>query len=258
MILHNTESGNSEKAIVILHGLMGSSANWQGIQGILSTTHRVICLDLPNHGKSPHIARFDLRSLAEDVSETMDALGAPRAVVIGHSLGGKVAMQMAGGEGGRVRGLIAVDISPRAFPPVHLFALRACQELKVGEVRRRKDLDAALAQFIPSQEMRDFLLMNVMRQKGGAFGWRVPLQYLIDNYQTVSDAVQMDAPYTGRALFVGGGDSPFHIERDTALIRRLFLSMRIVTIPGAGHLVHTNRPDAFIREVRRFLEEGEL
>ena len=258
MFLHHTCAGKGEGCVVILHGLMGSSANWRAVQSALSATHRVICLDLPNHGASPHVARFDLRSLAEDAVETMDALGVGRAVIIGHSLGGKVAMQMAGEFPERVRGLVVVDITPRAFQPVHLFVLRACQQLPLEGVTRRADLDAALAQSIPQAETRDFLLKNVVRDADGAFVWRVPLHYLIDNYQSVSDAVSMTAPYRGPALFVAGGDSPFHVERDADLIGGWFPSVRLVTIPGAGHLVHADQPDAFIRVTRQFLEENGL
>ena len=258
MILHRTDKGDSEKAVIILHGLMGSSENWRGIQDALSATHRVCCLDLPNHGKSPHVARFNLRSLAEDVAETLDALGIRQAAVIGHSLGGKAAMQMASEFPGRVRGLIAVDITPRAFQPVHLFVLRACQQLDLTGVTRRSELDAALAASIPQAETRAFLLKNIVRQADGSLAWRVPLHYLIDNYQAVSDAVPMTLPYGGPALFIAGEDSPFHVERDAALIQGWFPAMRIVTVPHAGHLVHTDQPEAFIREVRHFLETEAL
>ena len=258
MMLHHISAGEGEGFVIILHGLMGSSANWRAVQSALSATHRVICLDLPNHGASPHVARFDLRSLAEDVVETMGALGIDRAVIIGHSLGGKVAMQMTGEFPDRVRGLVVVDITPRAFQPVHLFVLRACQQLNLSGVARRADLDAALAQSIPQAETRDFLLKNVVRDADGAFVWRVPLHYLIDNYQTVSDAVAMPVPYGGPALFVAGELSPFHVERDAAQIQGWFPSMRLVTVSCAGHLVHTENPEAFIREVRQFLSEESL
>jgi len=258
MLLHHTTKGNSENAIIILHGLMGSVENWRTVQGALSASHRVVCLDLPNHGKSPHVARVTLRSMAEDVAETMDALGVDRAVVIGHSLGGKVAMQMTSEFPERVRGVVVVDITPRAFQPVHLFVLRACQQLDLSGTARRADLDTALAQSIPQAETRDFLLKNVVRQEDGAFAWRVPLHYLIDNYQTVSDAVPMTVPYKGPALFVAGELSPFHVERDSALIQGWFPAMRLVTVPQAGHLVHTDQPEAFVRTVRQFLDEEAL
>jgi esterase len=254
MVLHHTIKGNSENAVVILHGLLGSSANWRTVQDALSATHRVVCLDLPNHGRSPHVARFDLRTMGDDVAETMDALGIGRAVVVGHSLGGKVAMQMASDHAARSSGLVVVDISPRAIQPVHLFILRACEQLDVAAAARRSDLDEALARVVPQQATRDFVLKNVVRGDGGRFMWRVPLRHLIDNYNVVSDAPPLVAPYGGPALFIAGETSPFRLSEDEGLIRGWFPAARFVTVAGAGHLVHIDQPDAFIETLGAFLK----
>ncbi len=240
--------------LVILHGLMGSCENWRSVRVALSNAWRVICLDLPNHGKSPHAARTDLPSMGDDVIETLRAHGVEgRFFLMGHSMGGKVAMQLACDRPERVRGLVVVDISPRAIQPVHLFVLRACQGLDLAAAARRSDLDASLAESIPQAETRDFLLKNVARGEGGRFAWRVPLQALIDNYRVVSDAPPLLAPYEGPSLFVAGEHSPFHLRKDEDLIRGWFPTARFVTVPGAGHLVHTDQPTAFVTEVREFL-----
>ena len=252
MKLHSESSGAGEP-VVILHGLMGSCENWRGVRAALADRYRVVCLDLPNHGRSPHVARFDLRSIGDDVAETLDAAGVGQAVVIGHSLGGKVAMQMASDHAERLRGLVVVDISPRAIQPAHLFVLRACLQLDLASAKRRSELDAALAQLIPQPETRDFLLKNVVRGKDGQFVWRVPLQYLIDNYRAVSDAPPLVAPYAGPALFVAGETSPFRLRADEALVRGWFPAVRFVTIPGAGHLVHADQPERFEAQMRTFL-----
>ena len=254
MILHSICEGNSEKTAVILHGLMGSSENWRTVQAALSATCRVICLDLPNHGKSPHAVRFDLRTIGDDVVETLDALGVGPAVMVGHSLGGKVAMQMASDHADRLRGLAAVDISPRAIPPVHLFILRACAQLDVAAAARRSDLDGALARYVPQQATRDFVLKNIVRDGEGRFAWRVPLQHLIANYKVVSDAPPLVAPYEGPALFIAGEASPFRLSEDEGLIRGWFPAARFVSIAGAGHLVHADQPEAFIAALGAFLE----
>ena len=169
-------------------------------------------------------------------------------------MGGKVAMQLACDCPGRVRGLVVVDISPRAIQPAHLFVLRACQDIDLSAAQRRSDLDAALARYIPQRETRDFLLKNVVRDAEGRFGWRVPLQYLIDNYREVSDAPPLPSPYAGPVLFVAGETSPFHLQKDEALIRKWFPAARLITVAGAGHLVHTDRPEDFLATVRPFLE----
>ena len=256
MKLHAECEGTGE-AIVILHGLMGSSENWRGVRAALADRRRIICLDLPNHGRSSHVAFFDLRSMGDDVAETLESLGVGRAVVMGHSLGGKVAMQMASDHADRLRGLVVVDISPRAIQPVHLFVLRACQQLDLASATRRSELDAALARSVPQQATRDFLLKNIVRDRDGRFAWRVPLQALIDNYRTVSDAPPLIAPYEGPALFVAGETSPFRLMADEALIRGWFPAAVFVTIPGAGHLVHADQPDVFVAQVRAFLDRLE-
>lgn len=253
MKLHS-ESGGAGPAVVVLHGLMGSCENWRGVRVALSDRHHVVCLDLPNHGRSPHAARFDLRSIGDDVIETLDAAGVGPAVVIGHSLGGKVAMQLASDHADRLKGLVVVDISPRAIQPVHLFVLRVCQQLDLAAAGRRSELDEALARFVPQQATRDFLLKNVVRGHDGHFCWRVPLQALIDNYRVVSDAPPLVAPYGGPALFIAGETSPFRMMADEALIRGWFPAAGFVTVPAAGHLVHADQPEAFVACVRAFLE----
>ncbi len=249
------ESEGAGEPVVILHGLMGSCENWRSVRGALADRYFVICMDLPNHGRSPHAASVDLGSMGDDVLETLGALGVSgRVAVIGHSLGGKVAMQMASDHAERLRGLMVVDISPRSMQPVHLFVLRACQQLDLAAASRRSELDAALANYIPQAETRDFLLKNVERGADGRFAWRVPLQRLIDNYRVVSDAPPLVAPYPGPSLFVAGETSPFRMRADEALIRGWFPAARFVTIPGAGHLVHADQPEAFLAAVREFLE----
>jgi esterase len=254
MILH-TESEGAGEPVAVLHGLMGSCENWRGIRAALAARFSVVCVDLPNHGRSPHAATVSLSSMGDDVMETLDALGVGgRVSVVGHSLGGKVAMQMASDHAERLRGLVVVDISPRAIQPVHLFVLRACQQLDLASAGRRSELDGALSRFVPQPETRDFLLKNVVRGADGRFAWRVPLQLLIDNYRVVSDAPPLVAPYAGPSLFMAGETSPFRMRDDEALIRGWFPAARFVTIPGAGHLVHADQPEAFVAAVRVFLE----
>ena len=135
-----SESEGVGETVVILHGLMGSCENWRSVRAALADRYRVVCVDLPNHGRSPHAARTDLRSMGDDVFETLHAQGIDgRVLVIGHSMGGKVAMQMAADYADRIRGLVVVDISPRAMHPVHLFVLRACQQLDLTAATRRSD-----------------------------------------------------------------------------------------------------------------------
>ncbi|HHU15535.1 MAG: alpha/beta fold hydrolase [Kiritimatiellae bacterium] len=252
MILYAESEGRGE-TVVVLHGLMGSCENWRSIRATLADRFRVICLDLPNHGRSPRVAHFDLPSIGDDVAETMSALGVDRAVVLGHSLGGKVAMQMTSDHRDRLNGVVVVDISPRAIQPVHLFVLRACEQLDLAAATRRSELDEALSRWVPQQVTRDFLLKNVVRDAEGRFVWRVPLRALIDNYRTVSDAPPLTAPYEGPALFVAGATSPFRLMADETLIRGWFPAAVFTEIADAGHLVHVDQPELFVQRVGEFL-----
>ncbi len=252
MRLHYESEGQGA-AVVILHGLMGSCENWRLIRSALAPSFQVICMDLPNHGRSYHTNRFDLHTISADVLETLDAIGVDEAVVVGHSLGGKAAMQLATDHARRVRGVVVVDISPRAIQPLHLFALRACERLDLAAATRRSELDAELAQYLPQAETRGFLLKNVTRNGDGHFQWRVPLRYLIGNYRIVSDAPPLTMPYHGAALFIAGERSPFKMMDDQAVINRWFTQAQFALIPAAGHLVHIDQPQVFLAILRSFL-----
>lgn len=252
MLLNYEHSGNGE-SVVILHGLMGSCENWRAIRDILSERYHVVCMDLPSHGRSPYAAHFDLRSIGDAVVETLGTLSEGKVFLVGHSLGGKVVMQMASDHADRLKGIVVVDISPRAIPPVHLFVLRACQQIDLAAAGCRGDLDEALSRFLPQKATRDFLLKNIVRDADGRFAWRVCLQVLIDNYRVVSDAVTLGIPYTGPSLFLAGGRSPFRLMADEALIRASFPSAQFSTIADAGHLVHFEQRDAFVRAIDGFL-----
>ncbi len=240
--------------MVVLHGLMGSMDNWRTVQQALAAHCRVVCLDLANHGKSPHAETFTLRNLAIDVCETLDALRIERAVLMGHSLGGKVAMLMASEWPERVQGLVIVDIMPGAFAPAHLFVLRACQRLELGRATTREQLDAALAEHVLQPETRAFLLKNVARDEQGKFFWRVPLDYLIANYKAVSDAVPLEKRYEGPVLAVAGGKSPFKVMRHEATMRKHFPAIEFIVFPEAGHLIHMEEAQHFAETITSFLD----
>jgi esterase len=254
MILHTRIEGDGSTTLVVLHGLMGSTDNWRSVQHALADSARVIGMDLANHGHSPHVATFTLHSLAVDVCETMDALGIHAAYVMGHSLGGKVAMLIASEWPERVQGLVIVDIMPGAFVPAHLFVLRACQQLDLAQATSRKQLDEALAENVLQPETRAFLLKNVVRGEAGTFVWRVPLDFLIANYNAVSDAVPLARPYEGPVLVVAGEKSPFKVPRHETALRTHFPNMEFVVFSGAGHLLHLEQAQQFTETVAGFLK----
>ena len=252
MMLHYEEYGNGVP-LVILHGLLGSSANWRVIAKELSRTCRVISVDLPNHGKSPHVAEADLEMTCDCVIETMCAAGVDKAYILGHSMGGKIGMQLAADYPEHMLGLIVADMLPKAVPPVHLFVLRACQQLDLSAATRRSDLDQQLSHAIPQFEVRAFILKNVRRDEHNRFYWQLNLPNIIANYTIVSDAPKLLMPYEGRTLFLGGEESPYKIESEETLIHRWFPNAQIQTIKNAGHLLHVDQSQKFSALVRKFI-----
>jgi esterase len=252
MKLHYKEYG-SGTPLVILHGLLGSGENWRAIAKALSVSCRVITIDLPNHGQSPHFPDADLGATVRCVLETMSCAGIDRAYLLGHSMGGKIAMQLSSECPERLEGLIVADMLPSAIPPAHLRILRACEQLDLSAATCRRDLDEALALSIPQTGTRAFVLKNVRRNPENQFTWQVNLQNIIKNYQVASDALPLTTPYAGKTLFIGGASSPYNIAAQQSLIHRWFPNAQIEMIPKAGHLVHADQPGPFSTLVHEFM-----
>lgn len=240
-----TETEGTGPDVVFLHGLMGSCENWRQVRHALADRYRVTCIDLPCQGRSPHQPVFTLRSIADDVMGTLDRLGIGQAALFGHSMGGRVAMQAATECPDRIVGLGVVDMTVKAFRPVHLFVLRACKDLRVERFTRRAEMKAELARWLP-EESCDFLLKNVVRDESGQFTWRVDLDALIRCHAVVCEAPTLSAPYPGPAVFIVGGRSPFRVMKDEDAIRGWFPEVEFVEIPDAGHLVHIDQPERFL------------
>jgi len=209
--------------------------------------------DLRNHGRSPHSPEMSYPAMAGDVAELLAAQGLTAADVLGHSLGGKVAMQLALTRPGLVQKLIVADMAPRAYPPLHLEILAALQALDVGSFTSRPEIEAVLAGAVPSQRLRRFLLKNLARNAGGTFEWRMNVTALADSYPHLLAAVTGPQPYAGPALFIRGGRSEYVQPADEPLILELFPRAEFRTIANAGHWVHTDAPEEFLRLTREFL-----
>lgn len=254
MDLHFREYG-SGPPLVVLHGLLGSADNWATVARGLAEHFRVLVPDQRNHGRSPHSAELDYDSLTADLLEFVRAQGLIRAHVLGHSMGGKAAMQFALAHPSRVSRLVVVDIAPRRMSPPTA-ALRALLALDVASCPRRSDADSALAPAVPGRGMRRFLLKNLERRAEGGFRWRADLPVIVDQAPALAAAPALDGVVTTPALFVRGERSRYIRDEDVSAIRRPFPNARFVTIPGTGHWVHAEAPEAFLRVVIEFLVEG--
>jgi esterase len=240
--------------LAILHGLFGSSRNWRAIAQALAARHRVLAFDARNHGASPWAATMSYEAMAADLGAALAARGIAHATLLGHSMGGKTAMTSALTRGDTVERLIVVDIAPVVYPQHHLGLVRAMQALDLGAVTRRGDADRALAAAVPDPAERAFLLQNLVFDDGRP-RWRLNLA-AIDREMPRLVGVPEVAPgtvYSGPALVIAGACSPYVRPEHEAAIGALFPGAAIARIAGAGHWVHAEQPEAFLKAVEAFL-----
>jgi pimeloyl-ACP methyl ester carboxylesterase len=251
MILNTVESG-AGAPVVFLHGLLGAAQNFGAIQKALSATHRVIAMDLRNHGASPHAPTMSYAEMAADVAETLYALGAAPAAIVGHSMGGKVAMTLAIDHPDLVERLLVADIAPVAYPAPsflrYLAAMRAI-ELKPGLTRR--EADVALADAVPQPPLRGFLLQNLLFNETPP-RWRIALDAIVAEMPGIGGWHDLRGRYDGKVLVLAGDASDYIKPDDHARFRALFPAARFHSIK-AGHWLHADNPQAFLAEVTAFL-----
>ncbi|OJY68467.1 MAG: alpha/beta hydrolase [Rhodospirillales bacterium 70-18] len=251
MRLRAVEMGAAEmgagavRPLVLLHGLFGSAANFGAVQKRLAARGRTIALDLRNHGGSPHAAAMDYAAMAADVLETLDALGALPAMLVGHSMGGKVAMAAALEAPAQVARLVVADIAPVAYPPRLRGYVAAMAAIPLHPGLTRAQADTALAGAVAEPGVRGFLLQNL--RLGPQPAWRIGLAEIarampvIEGWETPAGA-----SYPGPALFVAGGRSDYILPEHRPAIRALFPAARFVTLKQAGHWLHADDPDGFL------------
>jgi esterase len=243
--LHFKESGQG-RAVILLHGLFGSSDNWHHIALKLSESFHIFALDQRNHGQSPHSDEMNYPLMAADVDGFMAARGIESAFVIGHSMGGKTAMQFALQFPQRVEKLIVSDMAPRTYAPAHDKIFAALLALNLKSFSTRLQIEDALAPEIPNLVLRRFLLKNLGRDADGKFIWKINLRGLSENYPKLGEPVSASAPFVKPALFIRGGKSNYLKPEDELRIRELFPQSEIQTIAASGHWIHADAPDDFL------------
>jgi esterase len=253
MQLHFKEYG-SGTPLLILHGLFGASDNWQGIAQRLAERFHVFSVDLRNHGQSPHSAEMNFTAMADDLAEFLATHRLAEAVVMGHSLGGKVAMQFALSHPDLVTSLVVADMAPRAYAPAHETILAAMLVLDLSAFQTRQQIDAALTPAIPEAGTRRFLLKNVGSRPDGTFYWKLNLSGIHENYARLNETVTAVAPFTKATLFIRGGKSDYISDTDWPAIQNLFPAAKLATIAEAGHWVHADSPEKFLSVIREFLK----
>ncbi len=253
MKLNFTQQG-AGAPIILLHGMFGSLSNLGNLATALAGNYRVISVDLRNHGESPHEQRMDLEVMAADIIELMDGQGIDSAVLIGHSLGGKVAMQVAMNSPSRVACVLVADIAPVDYPQQENNAvLSALEQLSEEAIDSRQSADAVLAEFEIDRPTRGFVLKNLRRLNDGQFDLKLNMPSISANYATELTRAPVGQPYLGPALFVKGEHSAYIQDKHRLRIEALFPHSCVELIEGAGHWLHAEQPERFNNLVLGFL-----
>jgi len=266
--------GEAGPRVVFVHGLFGQGKNWTTIAKGLADSHRVTLVDLPNHGHSPWTDRVHYLDMVEMLAAELEHLGEP-VTLVGHSMGGKVAMQLALRHPELLRALVVVDIAPVEYPvqggrtddpdeEASPFAayIDAMQALDLDALKTRGDADDALRDAVPSRMVRSFLLQSLVREGLGADGgwrWRLNLELLERDLGELRGfpAPPPGATYDGPVLWIAGANSTYVLPEDRPAMDALFPATRLVRIKDAGHWVHSEQPEVFLRTLRLFLERVE-
>lgn len=242
------------KPLVMLHGLFGSGDNLGGLTRTLSEDYQTISVDLRGHGRSPHLGAISYPIMANDVVRVMDNLGVEKAHVLGHSMGGKTAMQLALSHPDRVEKLVVEDISPVAYSRHHDSILEGMTAVVAARPDGRKNAEAILRDYESDPSVLSFLLTNWRREEGGTWGWRVDLAEISKGYDHIAAAVEGE-PYSGPTLFLRGGLSDYIQPNHKDAILGLFPQTAVRTIEGTGHWLHAEKPDMVARAILKFLAD---
>lgn len=241
--------------LVVLHGLFGSARNWRAIAKGLADRNRVFSLDLRNHGGSPWAEEMSYEAMADDVRIFMSRHGIEGAAVMGHSMGGKAAMTLALTNPEIVGELIVVDIAPVVRPPDLRAYVRAMEAIDLSSVGRRAEVGELLVPVVEDRSVRAFLLQNLIT-RDGELQWRLNLAAIDHEMEEIGSFPQelLNTQYAGATHFITGSRSNYVRPEYRDLILRLFPHVTMSVIAGAGHWVHAEKPDSFLRVVRRFLD----
>lgn len=239
--------------VVLIHGLFGSLENLNVIAKPLSEHFRVTNVDLRNHGLSPHSDEMDYLAMANDVVELMATLKIQKAHLVGHSMGGKVAMQVALTHSELVDKLVVLDIAPVSYPARHTQILEALNAVKNADISDRKQADLIMQPYIEELGVRQFLLKSLYKNDEGKFVWRFNLSVLDNKYSTITDNINANNSCLCETLFIKGNDSDYILAEHRDAINALFKNVSAKIIHGAGHWLHAQKPQAVNKAINDFL-----
>lgn len=238
--------------LILIHGLFGSASNLGMVARGLAADFTVYSLDVRNHGDSPHCDTMSYKEMATDVIEFMDSQKIEICPILGHSMGGKIAMQVAMDQPKRVQRLIVADVAPVTYPPHHQGTLAGLKAVADAVITNRNQADGLLAQTIPEAGVRAFLLKSLKRDEQGEFHWILNRAVIEAEYEQLGSA-NRGSPYLGEVLFIKGGDSDYIRPDYQNAVNALFPNASLKVIDGTGHWLHAEKPNIFNKLVLRFL-----
>lgn len=253
-MIHAKQYGSAGPNLIVIHGLFGNADNWHSIAQSLSEHFTVHCIDLPNHGKSDNMTDASYPKMAEAVLDwaTLNNIGA--FYLLGHSMGGKVAMQMAAmATPGQIAKLIVVDIAPVDYQPSHTRILEGLKAVEESQPASRKAADALLSQYEPQLAVRQFLLKNLVKSEHG-FTLELSIKNIAESYATILQKPIIENAINTPTLFIKGENSDYIIAAYQEETAALFPNASVKIIPGAGHWLHAEKPLPFTSLVKRFLQ----
>lgn len=248
--LHFSDQGDGFP-LFILHGLFGSGNNWNQIGRELIKSQRIIQVDLRNHGKSYHSPEMTYQAMANDIVNLMDSLQLEEINILGHSMGGKVAMEFALTYPDRCKSLIVVDIAPRVYQPRHDDVFDGLNAVDLSSIQNRKDAEEVLDKYITDKIVIQFLLKGLYRNESG-FQWRFNVPVLESQYQHIVDAPASDSVFNKPVLFIKGMNSDYIDASDQPRINQLFPLATAKIIADTGHWPHADKPRLLINLIHKF------
>ncbi len=238
--------------VIILHGLFGMSDNWLTIARKLSESYRVILPDQRNHGKSFHDEVWNYAAMVQDLADLVKKLRLEKFILVGHSMGGKVAMNFAQQFPDLLEKLVVIDIAPRYYPVHHDTIIKALKSVKIDEITARAEAEDQLEKMIKDWGTRQFLMKNLGRSRDG-FYWKFNIEVISNHIENVGEAIESttcDVP----GLFIRGSKSDYINEKDVEQIKNIFTNAYILTMKNAGHWVHADQPEAFLATIKQFFD----
>jgi pimeloyl-ACP methyl ester carboxylesterase len=263
VILHFRKSGHGAP-LVILHGLYGASDNWISIARKLEGQFTVFIPDLRNHGHSPHIISHTYQDMVDDLFQFFKDHQINKAIILGHSMGGKLAMMFASEYPELVENLIVADIAPKSYNSIdkpyktvlqHEIILGLMEELNLVAVSSRKEIDHFLSEKLKDSTLRQFLIKNIHRNKDDYFEWKINVPVLKYALHSITSEVSSEW-FAGRTpilnypvTFIRGLNSDYISDDDIPVIKEIYPEARVIGIPGAGHWLHAEQPEKFVEAI---------